>query len=123
MEPMKARVCANCSFLLLAHTLIELRNLEVKGSRGKRSILKLVIKASKISNAKKYEGRGDGIQKKCCNKVRSKLKHCKKGRRGEVGLKSEAKNICLYKRLESPNRTTLPLSKVSECHQNSRDFH
>ena len=49
MKPMKARVCANCSFLLLAHTLIELGNLEVKASRGKRRILKLVIKASKIS--------------------------------------------------------------------------
>ena len=58
MEPMKARVCANCSFLLLAHTLIELRNLEVKASRVERRILKLVIKASKISNAKNSEGRG-----------------------------------------------------------------
>ena len=33
IEPMKARVCANCSFLVSAHTLIELRNLEVKASR------------------------------------------------------------------------------------------
>ena len=70
MEPMKARVCANYSFLLLAHTLIELRNLEVKAFRGKIRILKLFIKASKISNAKNSDGRGDGIQTKCCNKVR-----------------------------------------------------
>ena len=58
MEPMKARVCANCSFLLLAHTLIELRKLEVKVSRGERRIVKLVLKASEISNAKNSEGRG-----------------------------------------------------------------
>jgi hypothetical protein len=49
----------------------------VKASRGERRILKLVIKASKISNAKNSEGRGDGIQTKCC-----------KGKREEVGLKS-----------------------------------
>ena len=30
IELTKARVCANCSFLSLAHTLIDLRNLEVK---------------------------------------------------------------------------------------------
>ena len=58
METMKARVCANCSFLLLAHTLIELRNLELKASRAKRRILNLIIKARKISNAKNSEGRG-----------------------------------------------------------------
>ena len=59
MEPMKARVCANCSFLLLAHTLIEFRNLELKASRGERRILKSVLNASKISNAKNSERRGE----------------------------------------------------------------
>ena len=42
----------------------KMKILEVKASRGERRILKLVIKASKISNAKNSEGRGGWDPKK-----------------------------------------------------------
>ena len=41
----------------------------------------------------------------------------------EVGFKNKVKKISLYNYLESPNRTTLPPSKVSKCHQNSCDLY